>query len=157
VIEKDDRSGTRWVCGLEQRRADYHIGPARLIDDRRTERVMPLTEDLKFIRNAPVAEIGPAPDDDPCRLAARMSVYDRNTLHARTAEGCEYCLGALAGREVEVTGISTKAARFGTVGRLAMPSWMTLRICLRSAPASGSRGARTHSEPKPHSWTASLM
>ena len=45
----------------------------------------------------------------------------------------------------------------GVPGRVAMPWWMISRIRSRSAPTSGNRGARTHSWPRPHSWTASLM
>jgi hypothetical protein len=42
-------------------------------------------------------------------------------------------------------------------GRVVMPFWMMARTSSRSGPTSGNRGARTTSEPKPHSCCASLM
>ena len=128
--------------GSQSRAPDHHVGPARLVDDGRAERVVPVAEDGQPLGHRPVAQVRPARDHHAGRLAAGVRIDHLDALELR----CRH-----------PTKPSAVAFISEIFGRVAMPRRMIARIRSRSSPTRGSRGARTVSEPSPHSCTASLM
>ena len=84
VVEEDHAGRTRRIDRRQQDRTDHDVRPARLVDDRRAKRVVPVAEDGQPLGHGAGAQIGPARGHDSRRLAAGMSVDHRDTrLHVR--------------------------------------------------------------------------
>src|SRR5687768_11239794 len=132
VVEEDHARGAIGFMRRNEHCANEHIGTTRFIHDGGAEAVMFLAEDVELSGDWPSAEIRAALDHDASWLAAGVRVDDVHFLHRLPFF-------------------------FGMAGRFSIPVWMIFKMRFRSSPVSGRRGGRTHSLPRPHSWTASLM
>lgn len=132
VVEKDHPSRAAWVMRFAEQSPHQHVRPARFRNDSRAEPVIVLAEDLHTLRHGTRAKVRSAFNDDSRWLSSCVRINYSDPLHFFYA-------------------------RFGILGRLAMPSWITFKMRSRSWPCNCSRGGRTHSLPRPHSCTASLM
>ena len=83
VVEKDHAGRARRVHRFDKQRTHEHIAPARLIDHGAAEAVVLLMKDPRFLRDAPAAQIRPARDDNPRRLAAGVGVDGNDALEGR--------------------------------------------------------------------------
>src|SRR5205807_4527661 len=133
VIEEDDAGRAGRVRRRAEQGGDEDVRAARLVDDGAAEGNVPGPQQVEPGGERPGPQVRPAVDHDAGRFAAGVRVHNANP----------------PGRAHLVT--------LSRPGRVAMPRRMTARTASRSAPSSGSRGARTVSEPRPHSAMASLM
>ncbi len=112
-----------------------HVRAARLVHDGGAEPVVLVAEDLQPVGDAAAAEVRAAGDDHAGGFAAGVGINDGNFFHGKLS-----CLNPArtvvrtAGSAADGRAHQYVHFRFGTFGRLAMPSWMIFKTRLRSSP-----------------------
>src|SRR5438445_4123891 len=81
IIEKDNASSTGTIGRFNEAGPDYDVGPARLVDDGRTQAIVLRTQGVQFVGNAAVAQVGSATDQDTSGFSAGMRIDDGNAFH----------------------------------------------------------------------------